>query len=130
MAIPKKTGSAIIIAKIAGTRIFDKITINVINEEVEDLYEIVINPETDYVLQGKNQQFSVFLYKNGIKQNNNITFMNITENIPIEKYSIVVDDGNHFTVHNFGMFMDSPIKIKCICDSLFKEFEIKLRGLY
>ena len=98
--------------------------------ENKDEYELIINPNINYVLQNTSQQFSVYLYKNGIKQDDAVSFLDISSGIPAGKYTIIVDDDNSFTLYNNGMYMNSPVVIKCVSGTTIKEFNIMLRGLY
>lgn len=130
IATAKSVGSAIITASLNDTTISSSFTINVINEPIIDDYDLVIEPNIDYVLQNTSQQFSVYLYKNGIKQNNEIVFQDMSNGIPVGKYTIIVNDGNSFTLYNKGMYMQSPVVVRCTSDSITKDFNIILRGLY
>lgn len=104
--------------------------INVTDTPVEDEYVVDISPDQYYILQGNNILYSCYLYKNGEQQNDEFTFVDYTEGVPKDKYSITVEDGNHFLVNNLGMFMQNPVKIKCVSGEYEKEIEIKLRGLF
>ena len=72
----------------------------------------------------------MYLYKNGIKQDDAVSFLDISSGIPAGKYTIIVDDDNSFTLYNSGMYMNSPAVIKCVSGTTIKEFNIMLRGLY
>ena len=126
----KSVGSATITASIKDTSISSSVDINVSDTPIVDEYELIINPNINYVLQNTSQQFSVYLYKNGIKQNDTVSFLDISSNIPAGKYTIIVDDDNSFTLYNNGMYMNNPVVVKCVSGTTIKEFNIMLRGLY
>ena len=126
----KSIGSATITASIKDTSITSSVSIDVSDTPIVDEYELIINPNINYVLQNTSQQFSVYLYKNGIKQDDAISFSDISSGIPVGKYTIVVDDDNSFTLYNNGMYMNNPVVIKCVSGATIKEFNIMLRGLY
>ena len=130
IATAKKIGSAILKATIEGTNISSEFKISVTEEPIEDMYDLIVEPDVDYVLQNTSKQFSVYLYKNGIKQEDKVTFSNLTTGIPAGKYEIVVEGDNTFTLTNKGMFMESPVVIRCSCGDYQLELLIKLRGLY
>lgn len=129
VAIAKKNGSVIVTASIPDTNITSSVNINVIEEPTEDVYEILVTPDVDYLLQGSVQDFTVNLYKNGVKQLDEVAFTNITDGVPINKYKIIASDEG-FTLYNYGMYMDNPVKIRCSVGDYTKDIEIKLRGLY
>ena len=126
----KSVGSATITASIKDTSISYSVDINVSDTPIVDEYELIINPNINYVLQNTSQQFSVYLYKNGIKQNDAVSFLDISRDIPAGKYTIIVDDDNSFTLYNNGMYMNNPVVVKCVSGATIKEFNIMLRGLY
>ena len=68
IATAKALGDVVLTATIEGTDITSSVNISVVEEPTEDVYELIVDPNVTYVLQNKSQQFSVNLYKNGIKQ--------------------------------------------------------------
>lgn len=130
IAIAKQLGNVVITAYIDGTSIENSTTINVVEEPTEDNIELLVEPNVNYVLQNKEQKFSVYLYKNGIKQDNAVSFADMSKNIPVGKYKIIVNDNNTFTLYNEGMYMNSPVVVRCVCDEYILDLKIKLRGLY
>ena len=91
---------------------------------------IAINPNIDYILQDNTLNIECFLYESNVQQENEITFRDISLNIPTNKYSFNIIDGNHFSIKNNGMFMDSPVLIECSVGEYIKTFSFDLRGLY
>lgn len=123
-------GNASITITIDGTNISNTTEISVIDNPVVDEYEIVVSPNIDYLLQGQSERIYVYLYKNGQKQNNAVVFSNMTIDVPIEKYEIIPNDDNSFTLYNKGMYMMAPVIIRCSCGEYSKDLKIMLRGLY
>lgn len=130
IATAKQVGSATITAYIENTTIQSSIDMNVVEEPTEDVIELIAEPNIDYVLQNKSQQFVVYLYKNGIKQIDSVSFADMSVGIPVGKYTIVVDNNNAFTLFNKGMYMDAPVVVRCVCGETTLDMKIKLRGLY
>lgn len=128
--IAKTIGNAYIIATLKDTDINTQLNIDVVDTPIVDEYELITEPNIGYVLQNKSQRFNVNLYKNGIKQDDIVTFLDITEGIPAGKYHIEAEDDNSFVLYNNGMYMAKPVIIKCVSDKLDKNMEITLRGLY
>lgn len=110
--------------------VFENMVVKISNEPVEDDYSIDISPDQYYILQGNQLEYSCYLYKNGIKQNDEFEFIDYSSNVPRENYSINVIDGNHFIVKNYKMFVNYPIIVRCKDGEHVKDVEIKLRGLF
>ena len=126
----KGLGDATITATISGTNISSSVLVSVISDEIEDVFELIATPDIDYVLQGTSTTFSVDLYKNGQKQPDLVTFADLSQNIPVGKYIITSNDDNSFTITNKGMYMNSPVTIKCASGDYELFLYISLRGLY
>lgn len=105
--------------------------INVVENPKTD-YQIRIMPNVSYILQGKKQVFECGLYSNGalISEKVDFTFKDNTLDVPSNKYSINVIDGQHFEIQNKGMFMKSPVKVLCTYKDISQEFDFELRGVY
>lgn len=124
-------GNAIISAYMTDNEdVITNMDILVAEEPIEDEYVIDISPDKFYVLQNSDVLYSCYLYKNGVKQDDTFTFIDYTMDVPRENYSIIVQDGNHFIVNNFKMYMKKPITVRCMSGDHIKDVEIKLRGLY
>ena len=50
--------------------------------------------------------------------------------VPYNKYEIQVEEDNAFTLVNKGMYMESPVSIKCSSGEYEMTVNIMLRGLY
>ena len=123
-------GEAVITVTIADTNITSSVSINVVDTVIDDIYELVVSPDVDYVLQGTSTTFTVNLYKNGAKQSDIVTFADLSKDIPANKYVITSDTDNTFTLTNNGMYMNAPVIIKCSAGEHELMLYIKLRGLY
>ena len=104
--------------------------IRVENSPVENVYTIDISPDQFYILQNSDIQYSCYLYKNGERMNDEFTFTDVSNNVPRDNYLIAVNDGNHFTVYNYRMYMNKPVIVRCMSGEHSEDIEIKLRGLY
>ena len=123
-------GDAVITAIISDTNISTTVQVSVVEEEVDDVYELLVSPDKDYVLQGVSETFVVDLYKNGVKQPDVVTFADLSTGIPVGKYTITSDVQNTFTLTNKGMYMGAPVIVRCVSGSHELTLYIKLRGLY
>lgn len=126
----KAIGQAEVIATLKNTEITTKASINVVNTPVVDEFELIVEPNVGYVLQNKSQRFNVNLYKNGVKQNDIISFQDISVGIPTGKYRIEANQDNSFVLYNKGMYMAKPVIIRCVSDKQTMDLKIMLRGLY
>lgn len=109
--------------------IFGSITVTVLESSAEPNYDILINPDINYVLENEEIAITATVYKNGIAQDYPIEIVDISEEVPRNNYKIMVQ-GNTFTIINKKKFLSNPIKIRCSYNDIFKEFEFTLRGLY
>lgn len=123
-------GDAVITATISDTNISTTAQVSVVEEEVDDVYELLVSPDKDYVLQGVSETFVVDLYKNGVKQPDVVTFADLSTGIPVGKYTITSDVQNTFTLTNKGMYMGAPVIVRCVSGSHELTLYIRLRGLY
>lgn len=131
IATAKSLGSATITAYLEDNQnITSSFIIDVVEEVLPKTYEIVINPNTLYVLQDTSKTFAVNLYENGVLQQQPIVIRNVTVDVPDEKYEIIGGKDNTFTVVNKEMYMDAPLLIECSYQDTVKVFKIYLRGLY
>lgn len=109
--------------------VFGSITVTVLESSAEPNYDILINPDINYVLENEEIAITATVYKNGIAQDYPIEIVDISEEVPRNNYKIMVKD-NTFTIINKKKFLSNPIKIRCSYNDIFKEFEFTLRGLY
>lgn len=130
IAIANSVGEATITAQIEDTNITADMVVNVLDEPIEDKYELIVSPDVGYVLQNKTQKFTVYLYKNGIQQEDVVSFSDLSTKIPTGKYIINDITDNSFSLTNKGMYMDNPVVIRCVCGDYSIDINIKLRGLY
>ena len=111
--------------------VYGSINVTVLGSETEDdIYNILINPDINYVLEGETISITANLYKNGIKQDNMLTIVDVSENVPRQNYKITIKD-NTFTIENKQKYLKDKVKIQCSYNNeLFEVFEFTLRGLY
>ncbi len=109
--------------------VFDTIDIN-ISAVVEDVYEIIINPNDYGVLEESEVEYSCYLFKNGVQQNNTFEFIDESIEIPLNYYKVNIIDANHFKIKNNKMFMDKPVMIKCKSGDYVKVINILLKGIF
>lgn len=123
-------GSATIVARLDSTDIVANLVVTVVEKDAQDNFELIVSPNEDYVYQGESRTYEVGLYKNGIRENVDITFSDITTKVPLDKYEIKLGDNNSFTIYNKGMYMKAPVIVRCTYGNLNKDINIALRGLF
>ena len=109
--------------------VFGSMTVTVLDDSAEPNYDILINPDINYVLEKEEITITATLYKNGIEQDDSLEIVDISEGVPRDNYQLFVD-GNTFTIINKKKYLLKPIKVRCSNDKKSKEFAFTLRGLY
>jgi hypothetical protein len=109
--------------------VFGSMTVTVLDDSAEPNYDILINPDINYVLEKEKITITATLYKNGIEQDDSLEIVDISEGVPRDNYQLFVD-GNTFTIINKKKYLLKPIKVRCSNDKKSKEFAFTLRGLY
>lgn len=109
--------------------VFGSITVTVLDDSAEPNYDILINPDINYVLEKEELVVTATVYKNGIAQDYPIEIVDISEDVPRSNYAIMVDN-NTFTIINKKKYLNNNIKVRCSYNNISKEFEFTLRGLY
>jgi hypothetical protein len=94
--------------------------------------EILINPNTNYVLEGSNRTYSVYLYENNIQSSGSFIITCSGSNVPSSSYTFVQTDDNHFKITNIQKDLTSYLRVQCTTGSLVapKTFDIYLRGAW
>lgn len=113
--------------------IYNTLDLQIQDTTIPENSVVEISPNITYLLSGKGQneqEFEVYLYKNGIKQTDTFIIQDTSTDVPINNYRITIIDGNHFKVENLGMYMNKPINITCTSGNISKSIDIELRGLF
>lgn len=94
--------------------------------------EILINPNTNYVLEGLTETYSVYLYENNVQSSGSFVITCSGSNIPSTSYVFAQTDGNHFTISNILRNVNSYLTVTCTTGSVpaSKNFIVYLRGAW
>jgi hypothetical protein len=94
--------------------------------------EILISPNTNYILEGSNRTYSVYLYENGVQSSGSFVITCSGSNVPLTDYIFAQTDGNHFKVTNVLKNLISHLTVQCTTGSVVtpKTFDIFLRGAW
>lgn len=97
-----------------GDNLKDNIAINKNPEVDEDLDGIVLLPNVEEIMFGKEIQFNVYNYIKGIKQDDTFT-VNIKK-VPQKYFKLTVIDKNNFVIENLKEYQINPLEIECVDD--------------
>lgn len=123
-------GEVTLYARMADNQhIYGSINITVLDDSTEAKYDILINPDINYVLEKEELAVTATLYKNGIVQDVTLQIVDVSEGVPKDNYKIIVND-NTFTIINKKKYLSKPIRIRCSYNDIEKIFDFTLRGLY
>jgi hypothetical protein len=124
-------GICTITASVEGNPASDTCSVTVTNSPIIN-NEILINPNTNYILEGLSQIYSVYLYENNVQSSASFVIACSGSDIPSTSYNFVQSDGNHFTVSNILRNVNSYLTITCTTGSVVatKDFIIYLRGAW
>jgi hypothetical protein len=133
------TGTAIITGALAGnTGVHAHANVTVVSAAT-DIYQVVIDPDTNYILEGETESYDVYLYQNGVK----LAYIPFTASlnagtVPSDHYAFGYTGmpGNTFDVENKEMYLDDHLTITYTAGatggipptSQTKVQEINLRG--
>lgn len=92
--------------------------------------EIIITPDTNYVLEGSTGTYSVYLYEDNVIQADVFAITCDDNDVPAANYTFTKTDGNHFTILNSLRDVSSYLTIECVSGSQTKSFDINLRGAW
>lgn len=114
---------------VGNPNVYSKIKVEVVDTIVETR-EIVITPQTDYILQGMSATFNVYEYLNGNKQDDEFEFEAL--NVPRQYYVVQKVNGNQFTVTNVKKYTKNPLTIKItnVLNGESVNMNIELRGVF
>lgn len=92
--------------------------------------DIVISPDSNYILEGLQKSYSVYLYRNDVIQADAFTITCNGSNVPVANYTFAQTDGNHFSITNNLRDDSSHLIITCTSGSNVSTRNIYLKGVY
>jgi hypothetical protein len=95
-----------------------------------DIYQVIITPDTNYILEGETENYTVYLWKNGTIQADTFSFSVTTNTVPTDHFafSYSVSPGNLFSIKNEEMFLTDHLTITCTSGTHVGSLDIYLRG--
>lgn len=122
-------GSCTITANILDNPASDSCVVTV-TETPSDNVDIIITPDSNYVLEGDSKAYTVYLYKNDVVQADAFTITCNKNAVPTTSYTFVQVDGNHFTISNLLRDVRSYLTVQCSSGAYIKDYDILLRGAW
>jgi len=94
--------------------------------------EILISPNTNYVLEGSSETYSVYLYQDNVQKSGSFVLACNGSSVPSTSYTFTQTDGNHFKISNILRDVNSYLTVTCTTGSVIapKDFVIYLRGAW
>lgn len=133
-------GTATITCTLEGdSSVSDTVAVTV-SSTPSDYYQVIFDPDKNYILEGDTQAFTVYLYKNGTIQANLFTLSCSAGTVPSDNFafSYSATPGNTFSVENKEMFLTDHLTITCTSVAIGPEpptpqvgtLELNLRGVW
>jgi hypothetical protein len=123
----KSLGECSITGTLNGNTVSDSCVITV-TATPQPNYDILLSPDTNYVLEGSLKEFSVYLYENNIELGASFTITCSPNQVPSANYTFAQTGGNTFTILNRIRDLSSFLTINCVSGSYSKSFNIYLKG--
>lgn len=95
-----------------------------------DTYQVVISPNSNYVLEGLDVTYTVYLYKNNVQQADSFVFSIDSNDIPAYHYTYTVLGNNSFKIKNNKMFLGQTLDITCTSGAYSQIISVHLRGAW
>jgi len=93
--------------------------------------DVIITPNTNYVLEGASKTYSVYLYENDVLQADLFTITCNGHTVPTDNYTFSQIDGNNFEITNTLRDSSSYLTITCTVvgiGGVSETFDVFLRG--
>ena len=133
-------GTSTITCALDGDATIKDTVVATISSTASDIYQVVFTPNTNYILEGEEETYDVYLYKNGTVQANLFTFSVDAGDVPSTNFafSYSATPGNSFTLENKVRFLTDYITVTCTCvpiggipsTSKVGTMEINLKGVW
>ncbi len=124
------TGSCTITCSLENnSTVFDTTSVTVGASPVDN-YQVVISPDKNYILEGQEQTWLVYLYKNNVQQVDTFIFSLDANTVPSANYTYTVLGNNSFKIKNIKMFLTDNLEITATSGLYSKVIPVSLRGAW
>ena len=124
------TGSCVITASILENSSISDTCAVAVGASPVDNYQVIVTPTSNYLLEGTNQTYTVYLHKNGVQQANTFVFGLDANTVPLVNYTYAVLGSNSFKVTNVTKFLTDVLEVTCTSGAYSKVISISLRGAW
>lgn len=111
------------------TSVFDTCEVTVIGTPV-DTYQVIASPNRNYILEGFEETWNVYLYKNGVQQADAFVFTLNPHSVPSANYTYQVLGNNSFKIKNIKRFLTDWLDVECTSGSYSRILSVNLRGAW
>ncbi len=124
------TGSAVITCQMLNnTTVTDTCPVTVAGTPVDN-YQVIASPDVNYILEGVETTWTVYLYKNGVQQADAFVFTLDPNTVTATSYTYTLLGANSFKVKNIKKFLTDVLEINCVSGVYSKVITINLRGAW
>ena len=125
----KKVGTCTITATIENNPAYAVCSI-VVTATPTDNIVVMITPSKNYILEGSQRSYSVYLYKNDVQQVDTFTITCNPNTVVSSSYIFQQTTGNSFLISNVVRDVSSYLTVTCVSGTHSKSFDIFLRGAW
>ena len=90
--------------------------------------DIVVNPNTNYILESGSQIFDVYYYSGSLVHSGSFVFGLANANVPAANYLFTTLGSNSFAINNLTKYLDSTLDITCSGSSGSRVLPLTLKG--
>jgi len=123
----KSIGNCTITANVENNTASDTCSIAVTNTPIVNT-DVRITPDINYILEGSQKTYTVYLYKDDVQQADGFTITCNGNSVPASSYIFAQTDANHFTISNILRSVTSYLTIQCVSGTNTKSINIFLKG--
>jgi hypothetical protein len=95
-----------------------------------DNYQVVVSPDKNYILEGQEQTWLIYLYKNNVQQADTFSFSLDSNTVPSSNYIYTVLGDNSFKIKNIKMFLTDNLEITATSGLYSKTIIVSLNGAW
>jgi hypothetical protein len=123
-------GSCIITCSLSNnSSVYDTTSVTVGVSPVDN-YQVVVSPDKNYILEGQEQTWLIYLYKNNVQQADTFSFSLDSNTVPSSNYIYTVLGDNSFKIKNIKMFLTDNLEITATSGLYSKTIIVSLNGAW
>ena len=124
------TGSATITCQMAdNSTVTDTCPVTVGASPVDN-YQVIATPDSNYILEGAEKTWTVYLYKNGVQQADAFVFTLDANTVTSANYTYTLLGANSFKIKNIKKFLTDVLEVNCVSGIYSKVVSVSLRGAW